>query len=199
MIKGVIFDADGTLIDSMGFWTSTVYGIVEAAGVKDPDPELIDLLNPMSMYEGAVYLKNRYAIETPIEEIIAEENRRVLRFYTSQVTLCEGMGELVSWLHSRRIPMTVASATDRPLIESAMKYTGLFDKLKGIFSCGDVGHGKDTPEVFLAACRLMGTRPEETVVVEDSPTAIATAAAAGFATVDVTAGNAFDMVTALFI
>ena len=67
MIEGVIFDADGTLIDSMPFWTSTVYDIIRIAGIE-PSDDLIDLLNPMSMAEGARYLHDNIGIEMSVDE-----------------------------------------------------------------------------------------------------------------------------------
>ena len=85
-IQGVIFDADGTLIDSMGFWNSTVYDLLEEFGVT-PDDDLLKLLIPMSMYEGAVYLKNRFSLPVSPEEFIRRENLIVEKFYSESVKL----------------------------------------------------------------------------------------------------------------
>ncbi len=183
MSAGVIFDADGTLLDSMGFWTSTVYDIVAMSGVDEPEPGLIEKLTPMSMYEGAVYMKENYGIKMSVEEMIEEENRRVLEFYTTKVTLRPGMEELTAGLLERGIPMVVASATDRSMIESALAHTGIRSRFGAVLSCSDVGVGKDRPEIFLKACEIMGTKPENTLVVEDNPTAVNTAKNASFRTV----------------
>ena len=78
--------------------------------------------------------------------------------------------------------MAVASATERTMIESALEHTGILGRFKGVLSCSDVGKGKDRPDIFLKACDLLGTSPEATLVVDDSPTAIATAKKAGFRT-----------------
>lgn len=184
-VRGVIFDADGTLIDSMGFWGQTVFDIIAFAGVKDPEEGLIELLTPMSMYEGAVYMKENYGIPMDIDEIMREENRRVLEFYSTRVELCAGMGGLVSSLREHGIPMTVASATERRMIETALRHTGILGEFEAVLSCSDVGQGKDSPTIFLKACEIMGTKPENTVVVEDSSTAIETAGNVGFMTFDV--------------
>ncbi len=182
MIKGVIFDADGTLLDSMGFWESTVYDIIKMSGAEEHEPGLIEKLTPMSMYEGALYMKERYPIKMSVEEMIAEENGRVLDFYRTKVTLRSGMGELVEELFAKGTPMAVASATEKAMIEAALEHTGILDRFKGVLSCSDVGKGKDQPEIFLKACELINTSPEDTLVVDDSPTAIATAKKAGFQT-----------------
>ena len=184
-ICGVIFDADGTLLDSMGFWAQTVFDIIAFAGVKDPEDGLIELLTPMSMYEGAVYMRDNYAIPMDIDEIMNEENRRVLEFYSTRVELRSGMRELVSNFKAHGIPMTVASATERNMIETALTHTGILGEFEAVLSCSDVGQGKDQPTIFLRACEIMGTKPENTVVIEDSSTAIETARNAGFMTFDV--------------
>lgn len=189
MINGIIFDADGTLLDSMGFWTSTIYDIALMGGLEEIPDGLIDILNPMSMYEGAVYLRDHYGVKKPIDEMIAEENKRVLEFYTTRVTLLPRMEELTRTLYEAGVPLAVATATDRPLIEQALCCTGLIERFGAIVSCTDVGFGKDSPQVFLRACELIGTRPENTLVVDDSPMAIETAKRACFPTVFVCEGE----------
>ena len=186
MIKGVIFDADGTLLDSMGFWTSTVYDIISLAGITEPEQGLIDTLNPMSMVDGAIYLKQKYNIKANAEDNIAEENKRVLSFYNSEVTLRPGMGELVRYLRQNDIPMAVATATEGYMIKAALRHTGILENFVKVISCSDVGVGKDKPDVFLAACDAIGLYPEDVLVLEDSPVAIETAKGAGFMTLNVT-------------
>ncbi len=183
MIEGVIFDADGTLIDSMPFWTSTVYDIIRIAGIE-PSDDLIDLLNPMSMAEGARYLHDNIGIEMSVDEIIEQENARVLEFYQNEVEMLPNMRELLDCLSAHGIPMVIASATESALIKAALAHTGITDKFKAVLSCSDVGHGKDKPDVFLKACGILGLSPGKTAVVEDSPTARETARRAGFVVVD---------------
>ena len=181
MIGGVIFDADGTLIDSMGFWTSTVFDIIAMSGIE-PEDGLIATLTPMSMIEGAEYMKAHYDIPMTVEEMVERENSLVHTFYKTQVTLRPGVLETVERLAERGIPMVVASATERGMIESALRHTGILGRFRAVLSCSDVGSGKDKPDIFLEACRILGTSPSETLVVEDSPTAVATAKAAGLQT-----------------
>lgn len=181
MIKGIIFDADGTLLDSMKFWDSTVYYQLSLFGISQTD-ELIEILTPMSMREGAEYLKNRYNLSVSIEKIIQEENKMVEEFYTNSVQLRKGTLDLLNFLSEKNIPMAVATATDSDLIEKALEHTGILSFFKSIISCSDVGEGKTSPKVFFNACEVMGTSVNETLVVEDSLTALLTAKKFGFKT-----------------
>ncbi len=183
-IQGIIFDADGTLLDSMEFWDNTVYDLLAEFGVAAED-DLIKILTPMSMYEGAVYLKNKYSLDVSPEEFIERENRIVERFYSQSVKLKRGVKELLLKLSEMNIPMSVASATDRDLIEHALRCNGILDFFKAIVSCSDVGEGKSSPAVYHKARSYLGTPVETTAVFEDSPKALNTVKQAGYITVGV--------------
>lgn len=184
MIDGVIFDADGTLLDSMSFWESTVYDMLSQFGVA-ADDALIKKLAPMSMYEGAVYLKEKYSLGISPEEFIEQENRLVEDFYSKRVMLKDGVRELIEMLADRKTPMTVASATDKYLIENALRHTGLLHYFTKVLSCSDIGEGKSSPAIYYSACSAMNTAPASTAIVEDSPDALCTAKRAGFVTVGI--------------
>ena len=183
-IQGVIFDADGTLIDSMGFWNSTVYDLLEEFGVT-PDDDLLKLLIPMSMYEGAVYLKNRFSLPVSPEEFIRRENLIVEKFYSESVKLKNGLQELLDLLAEANIPMAVASATDKHLIEKALAHNNIRSYFKAVISCSDIGEGKSSPKVFHKAREYLGSPISSTAVIEDSPNALATAKKAGYIAVGV--------------
>lgn len=181
MIKGFIFDADGTILDSMGFWDQTVINLIEHTGIV-PDDNLTEILTPMSMLEGAEYIKNKYNLDISIEEIMKKENRIVEDFYSNDVRMRDGTTELLQFLNKHNIPMVIASATDRYLIESALKHLKIFDFFAGVFSCSEIGKGKSSPEIYFTASDFIGTSPQETIVAEDSLQALTTAKNAGFKT-----------------
>ena len=183
-IKGVIFDADGTLLDSMYFWNNTVFDILKEFGIT-PDDDIIKILTPMSMFEGAVYLKNKYDFSISPEEFVEKENRIVEKFYSSSVNLKHGVLDIIKMLKANSIPMTVASATDKHLIEKALIHNEIIDYFNAIVSCSDVGEGKSSPAVLHKARSFLNTDISETAVVEDSPDALCTAKNAGYITVGI--------------
>ena len=78
-----------------------------------------------------------------------------------------------------------ATSSDRRVVEGALKRLKIMDCFARIFTCTEIGAGKDQPDIYLAAAAFMGTRPEETWVFEDALYALETAKKAGFRTVGV--------------
>ena len=84
MLKGVIFDFDGTLFDSMFIWDTAGETYLRSIG-KEPRENLQSVLKPMSLYQSAVYLKEQYAIPLSVEAIMNGVNRTVETFYLDSV------------------------------------------------------------------------------------------------------------------
>ena len=154
MLKGVIFDADGTILNSMEFWDSVAIDLIKATGVT-PSDRLTEILTPMSMLEGAEYIKSEYNLPFSIEEIINEENKIVEDFYFNRVEMRVGTIEILEYLKKNYIPVIVATATDRYLIVGALKHLGIYNYFKDIISCSDIGMGKSSPDIYLKCCSII--------------------------------------------
>jgi len=184
MIRGAIFDLDGTLLDSMPIWEDAAERFLDSLGIE-AEPGLREILYPMSMTEGAEYLKSRYCLDLSIDEIVAGVSRVIEDFYADQVQLKEGVGQFLEGLKQAGIRMVIATSNDRQVFEGALKRLGVFDCFDRIFTSSEIGVGKSKPDIFLAAAEFMGTLPEETWVFEDALYAIQTAKNAGFRTAGV--------------
>lgn len=184
MIKGAIFDVDGTLLDSMRIWTDAGSRYIESLHLV-PEENLGEILFRMSLEEGGSYLKEEYRLEQTEREIIDGVLKIVQDFYFFQVQAKPQMPELLENLEKQHIPMVIATSSDRNCVEKALARVGLLHYFSRIFTCTEVGAGKKEPAIYLRAAEHLGTKPEETLVYEDAVHALLTAKHAGFRTVGV--------------
>ena len=184
MLKGAIFDFDGTLFDSMFIWDTAGEMYLRSIGTE-PDEDLQKVLKPMSLLQSATYIREKYAVKLTIEEIMDGINRTVEGFYFHTVQPKECIITLLEQMKAKEIKMCIATATDRYQVEAALKRCGMEHFFSEIFTCTDVGHGKDEPVIFQKAMDYLGTTRANTVVFEDAFHAAKTAKADGFVTVAV--------------
>jgi len=184
MITGAIFDLDGTLLDSMGIWDNAAEMFLCSIGIK-AEPGLGKIMFTMSMTEGAEFLKDRYHLNMNRDDIIAGINRTIEDFYFYRVQLKEGAQQFLKGMKQAGIKMTVATSSDRQVVERALERLNIINFFERIFTCTEIGAGKAQPDIYLAAARYMGTLPKDTWVFEDALYAIKTAKKAGFKTVGV--------------
>ena len=102
----------------------------------------------------------------------------------NQVQGRPGAIELVDRLRGR-VPMALASNSSRQLVSTALSTAGLTDAFDAIVTADDVDAGKPAPDIYLLACERLGVRPEDSLALEDSPSGIAAAKAAGLACIAV--------------
>lgn len=178
-ITGAIFDMDGTLLDSMFIWDNVGEQYLRSIGIC-PGDDINQVIKNMSMAQGAAYIQKAYGVEKTSEEIITGANAIVEHFYTDEVQLKDGVREFLQYLAENDVKMCVATATDKYLVEAALTRLGVRDFFMEIFTCSEVGHGKDEPYIYEAACRQLATPKESTLVFEDAIYAIETAKSVGF-------------------
>ena len=183
-IKGAIFDLDGTLLDSMHAWENVARDYILSRGAV-PRSGLREAVRPLSLLQVAEYFKAEYGVTGEIQEIMDGVNKVIEGFYFERAVLKPGARELIASLEQEGVPMCIATATDRHLVEAALARNGIMSAFSGIITCTEAGSGKDEPEIFFQALALLGTPKEETAVFEDALYAVKTARAAGFKVVAV--------------
>lgn len=178
-ISGAIFDVDGTLLDSMSIWDTIGADYLRSIGYI-PRENLNEIFKNMSLLQAAEYYRNEYGVTLRVEEIMSGVNAMLEQFYQYEAPLKPGAAELLARLRQNRVKLCIATATDRYLVEAALERCGVLSCFGEIFTCNEVGHGKDEPDIFEAALRFLGTEKAETVVFDDAFYAVKTAKEAGF-------------------
>ena len=178
-IKAAIFDADGTLLDSMPVWNNIGELYLKSIGLTAREG-LGETLHTMSLEQGAAYLKKEYRLEKQIPEIVGDVLKIVADFYRLEAPLKPGVKETLEWLKHRQVKMAVATSGNRELIEAALERNGVLGYFGKIFTCTETGAGKDDPLIYLEAAQFLESGPDETLVFEDAFHAAETAKKAGF-------------------
>ena len=187
-IKGVIFDIDGVLLDSLRIWMDLGARYLVSIGLQ-PEQGLGDILFSMSMEQGAEYLKDHYPIDKSAEDILKVLSGMLRDFYYYEVGIKPGAENLLRSLRDAGICITAATSSPREYVEKALDRNGLHGYISCIFTNSEIGKSKHFPDIFNAAAAHMKTSPEETMVIEDSLYAVKTAAAAGYHTIGIADPN----------
>ncbi len=173
MIKGAIFDVDGTLLDSMVMWRTFTSDIIRKYG-GDPEDGVDEKVRYFSLRQTAEYLAENYI------GVSADEGERIcltetMDFYKNRAQMKPGAVEFLTMLHEKGVKMYIATATYRPLIQAALERAGVWSYFSGMITCSEAGAGKTKPDVFLKALEALGTEIPETWVFEDAYHAVQTA------------------------
>lgn len=184
MLKAAIFDFDGTLFDSNYVWVAAGQRFFHSIGIT-PKPNLQEEIRTMSLYQSAYYIREEYRLSLTVEEIMEGINQTVEDAYFHEVQPKSGVIPFLHALKAADIRMCIATATDRYQIEAALKRCNMLDFFEGIFTCSEVGHGKDEPIIFRKAMENLGTDRSNTVIFEDAHHAVQTAKEDGFMTVGI--------------
>ena len=184
MIKGAIFDLDGTLLDSMFIWDTIGEEYLRSLG-KEPHEDLKETFMTLTLEEAAEYYREHYGVTLSVKEIVDGVNAMVEQTYRTKVTLKPGIAEYLAWLKENGVWMCVATVTDRYLVEETLEQLGVRHYFSEIYTCAEVGFGKDKPVIYQKALEHLGTEKSDTYVFEDLPFALNTAKTDGFPTVGV--------------
>ena len=184
MLKGALFDLDGTILDSMFFWDTIGEDYLRSLG-KEPKENLKETFKTYTLEQAAQYYRENYGVTMSVNEIVDGVNKRIELYYAETVKLKPGIEVFLEKLKAQGIKMCIATVTDKPLLEAAFNRLGIREYFSEIFACSEVGYSKKEPHIYREAQKYLGTVKGETVVFEDALHALKTAKTDGFVTVGV--------------
>lgn len=184
MIKGAIFDVDGTILDSMAIWEEAGARYLKTLHIE-ASANLSEELAEMTIEEAAAYMKITYGLPQEEAVIVRGILDTVRDYYYYEAPLKPGIKEVLESFKEQNIPMTIATSSEKDHLEKAFKRLEIEQYFMKIFTCSEIGVGKTKPDIYVSAARYMGTNPAETYVFEDVIHAVKTAKTAGFQTVGI--------------
>ena len=175
-IKYAIFDADGTLMDSMHIWDTVDSAFLMMHGIE---PKEKRLFRKYGYFNTINRMIEEYNLDMTFDEVKAQIMKILEYYYENVAAAKEGVAEFLKTLRDNGVRCVVATATDRYLMEPALERNGLLRYFDKVFTTRDIGLSKHQPDVFNMARDFMGAN-ENLFIFEDAAYAIDTAKNAGY-------------------
>ena len=189
-IQAVIFDIDGTLVDSMGVWYDIDVEYFKLLEIPMP-PTIQKDIEGMSFTETAIYFKETVDIrEKTIEDIKFDWVCMARDKYLNEIKAKPGAKEFIKFLKEKGIKTGCATSNDRNLALAALQPHGWLNKMESVRTACEVNAGKPAPDIYLKVAEDLGVKPENCLVFEDIPNGMRAGKAAGMTVIGVEDENA---------
>lgn len=186
--RGIVWDMDGTLVDSMPQWIEVYRATLASYGVSMPE-DYLDHVNHLSAQDGAAYTVQTLLPAIAPSDIMRQWDQRARYAYATTVCPLPHAKEVLLALHKRGIPMAIASASKHDWITQALQRHDMLGYFDAICCVDEVPRGKDCPDLFLLAAQRLHLPAKQLAAIDDSPAAMqgirkASMQAVGIATTD---------------
>ena len=165
-VKAVLFDLDGTLIDSMHIWKAIDIEFLGRFGYDLP-PDLQKNIEGMSFHDTAVYFKTNFEIPLTLQEIMDTWNEMAFHKYTKEIGFKPGALEFIKYIKSMNLPTAICTSNSRELTLAVADSLGFAPYFDEIITSGEVTNGKPAPDIYLEAANRLGVDPKDCFVFED--------------------------------
>lgn len=181
--KGVIFDLDGTLADSMNIWEKIDVDFLAKRGIDVPD-DYMHAIAHLGSYETATYTIKRFSLSDTPEELISEWVEMAAEAY-KEVPLKPGALEFLKHLRENNVKICIATATELSLVKIFLESKNIIEYIDHIVTLSDVGKPKEFPDIYNKCAELMELGVDDCIVFEDLYMAVQGAKSGGYYVVGV--------------
>ena len=176
--KAMLFDLDGTLVDSMWMWEAIDIEFLGAYGYECPD-DIQRAIEGMSFSETAVYFKERFDLPLSLDEIKAVWTRMSIDKYRHEVPLKPGVLEFLKYWKENGIRTGIGTSNGSEIVDAVLTSLKVKEYFDAVVTACEVAHGKPEPDIYLEVAKRLGVQPEKCLVFEDIPAGIMAGKAAG--------------------
>ena len=177
-IDAVIFDMDGSLVDSMWIWKQVDIDYFTSNGLTLPD-DLQSKIEGKSFYQTAVYFKETFGFTDSVEEMMDKWNLMAHQKYAEEVSFKTGVVDLLNTCVKRNIKLGIATSNSRYLYDAVAGHLKLDEYFDTVLTGSEVLNGKPAPDVYLSAAQKLKVDPARCLVFEDITKGIEAAHNAG--------------------
>lgn len=190
-MKAIIFDLDGTLVDSMKYWRSVSRDFMKTKGI-DIEDEIQHKMTTMNLDASLKYLKDYYKLEESFEELMRDFSRTVEDFYRNKVETKEGCLEILKYFKDKGIKVVIGTSTAAHFANIVIEKYGIDKFIDGLYTADSVGHLKAEEKFYTSIVEELGERPEDVFLVDDSYLALRTGKKAGLEVIGIYDENSKD-------
>lgn len=166
--KAVIFDLDGSLIDSMWIWGRIDEEYLGRFGIQlKSREELRSKIEGMSFYETAVFFKEYFQLPDSIEKMTSDWNQMAWDKYEKEVPLKAGIPDFLEGCRRNGLKLGIATSNSRELVDNVLSVHRVSNQFESIITGSEITKGKPAPDVYLAVAKALGVSPEDCLVFED--------------------------------
>ena len=176
--QAVLFDLDGTLVDSMWMWKAIDIEYLGRYGLSCPD-DLQRAMEGMSFSETAAYFKETFQLPDSIQEIKDAWEAMSIEKYRNQVPLKKGARRFLEYLKARKLRAGIATSNGQAMVDAVLDALELRPYFQVVTTACEVKAGKPAPDIYLEVARRLGVSPDRCLVFEDVPAGIQAGLAAG--------------------
>ncbi len=180
----LIFDFDGTLVDSMDAWAGKMLSVLKSNGIVAPS-DIIKIITPLGDRGSALYFIDTFGIKKTPEELILEMDAYALPEYSYNIPVKESVPEVLKILKERGYSLNILTASPHRMLDVCLKRVGLWDLFENVWSCDDFGTTKSDEGIYHSVAEKLGTVAEKCTFFDDNINALRVAKSAGMTVVGV--------------
>ena len=177
-IKAVIFDVDGTLVDSMWIWKKVDIAFLEKRGIALPEEMQTDI-EGLSYTETAMYFKDRFSLSESVEDIKEEWRIMAEELYRTCIPLKSGVLDFLNYIKNKGKKIGIATSNSREIVECMLERHNIKEYFSSIWTSCEVPRSKPFPDVYLKVAEDLEVAPAECLAFEDTVAGTTAALSAG--------------------